>query len=86
MELQYYYTNYSPLKKVILDELEHNDIVYDEFGRCKRKILIKSNSYFIDICDSVLMDGELMTNLTLLQLELFWKLSKSKLKKLRVAR
>ena len=86
MELQYYYTNYSPLKKVILDELEHNDVVYDEFGRCKKKLIIKDHSYFIDICDSVLMDGELMTNLTKLQLELFWKLSKTKLKKLRVAK
>ena len=86
MELQYYYTNYTPLKKVKLDELEHNDIVYDIFGRCKRQIIIRNNSYFIDICDSVLMEGELLVNLTELQLELFWKLSKSKLKKLRVAR
>jgi len=86
MELQYYYTNYSPLKKVVLDELEHNDIVYDEFGRCKRKIVIRDNSYFIDVCDSVLMDGELLVNLTPLQLELFWKLSKHKLKRVRTKR
>jgi len=84
MELQYYYPNYTPLKKVHLDELEHNNIVYDEFGRCKKQIVIKQHSYLVDICDSVLVDGELLSNLTIpLQLELFWKLSKTKLKKIR---
>jgi hypothetical protein len=87
MEIQHYYPNYTPLKKVVEDELEHNDIIYDEFGRCKRKIIIKRLSYYIDICDSVLIDGELMTNLTVpLQLELFWKLSKHKLKRVRTKR
>ena len=87
MERQYYYPNYTPLKKAIIDELENNDIIYDAFGRCKRKIIIRDSSYFIDICDSVLMDGELLVNLTVpIQLELFWKLSKSKLKKIRTAR
>ncbi len=83
MRIQHYYPNYTPLRKVIQDELEHNDIIYDEFGRCKRKIIIKSLSYFVDICDSVLIDGELLINLTERQLELFWKLSKNKLKKVR---
>ena len=84
MEIQHYYPNSIPLEKIQEDIIEHNDIVYDEFGRCKRKIIIKRNSYFVDICDSVLVDGELLVNLTIpLQLELFWKLSKNKLKKVK---
>ena len=48
MEIQHYYPNSIPLEKAKEDIIEHNNIVYDEFGRCKKKIVIKNLSYFID--------------------------------------
>ena len=80
MEIQYYYPDIIPLKRAERIVLKHNDIVYDEFGRCRKKIVIKDHSYYIDICESVLVDGELLVNLSVpLQLDLFWKLSRNKL-------
>lgn len=81
MEMQYYYPDIIPLKRVEEFDLEYDGVIYDEFGRCRRKIVIKSHSYYIDVCESVLMEGELLVNLsTPLQLDLFWKLSRNKLK------
>ena len=80
--MYYYKANSIPLEMFDEDELEPNAIVYNEVGKCMRKVKIQDTTYMVEVCDSVLNEGELLSNLTLRQLELFWTLSKNKLKKI----
>jgi hypothetical protein len=77
-----YYRPYSePLVNLPEDRITAGDIVYNELGKCVRKIYVDDNVYFVEVIESVLNDGETMSELTPLQLELFWKLSRSKYRK-----
>lgn len=77
-----YYKSYSePLVGLSEEKIKAGDIVYNELGKCVRKVYIGENVYFVDVVESVLNDGETMSELTPLQLELFWKLSRSKFRK-----
>jgi len=79
--MNYYRVNTNPLVKVTEGDIRSGGYVYDELGRCVRKVYIDDNVYFVEVADSVLNEGEIMSELTSLQLELFWKLSKNKLRK-----
>lgn len=77
-----YYKPYSePLINLSEDHIKAGDIVYNELGKCVRKVYVDDNIYFVEVIESVLNDGETMSELTPLQLELFWKLSRSKYRK-----
>jgi hypothetical protein len=79
-----YYKPYSePLVLLEEDKIKSGEIVYNELGKCVRKVYVgnPATAYFVEVQESVLNEGETMTSLTPLQLELFWKLSRNKLKK-----
>lgn len=77
-----YYKPYSePLVGLSEEKIKAGDIVYNELGKCVRKVYVDGEVYFVEVIESVLNDGETMSELTPLQLELFWKLSKSKYRK-----
>ena len=77
-----YYRPYSePLFGVTEDKVKAGDIVYNELGKCVRKVYVDDNIYFVEVLESVLNEGETMSELTPIQLGLFWKLSRSKFHK-----
>lgn len=75
MNINYYKPDSIPLQILQEDDIHIGDLVYNELGRCLQKIQIKNKYYFIEKHDSVLQEGELMQDLTFLQLTLFWTLS-----------
>jgi hypothetical protein len=79
--MKYYRFNSSPLKPISEDQVKAGEVVYNELGRCVKKLYVGEEVYFVEFLDSVLNDNEVMSDLTPLQLELFWKLSNSKLRK-----
>ena len=79
--MKYYRINASPLVAISEDKVKAGDIVYNELGKLVKKIYVGEDIYFIEVLESVLNEGETMSELTPLQLELFWKLSHNKLKK-----
>jgi len=79
-EMKYYKKNSQPLDQLSEDDIKAGEIVYNELGKCVKKIYIDNNIYFIEVVESVLNDGETLSNLTSKQLSLFWTLSKNKLK------
>lgn len=79
--MNYYSKNSEPLIKLSEDDIRAGDIVYNELGKCVKKVYLNDQVFFIEVVDSVLNEGETMSTLTPLQLELFWKLSRSKLQK-----
>lgn len=80
--MYYYKADSIPLEAFTEEEIDVGTIVYNEIGKCMRKIAIGKKLYMVEVCDSVLNEGELMSDLTLNQLQLFWTLSTNKLKKL----
>jgi len=77
-----YYERFSqPLKKLNEDDIAAGSFVYNELGTCVQKQYIEDKTYFVDVIDSVLREGETMSELTPIQLTLFWALSRSKLHK-----
>jgi len=80
MEVFYYKPNSIPLEAVELNEIPNGVEVYSELGICMRKISVNGESYMEEIEDSVLIEGELMRDLTLKQLQLFWSLSNNRKK------
>ena len=79
--MKYYISNSEPLVQVTEEKIRAGDIVYNELGKCVKKVYVDDNVYFVEVLESVLNDGETMSELTPLQLELFWKLSRSKFRK-----
>ena len=79
--MKYYRGNTSPLVAVSEDKVQAGDIVYNELGKLVKKIYIGEDIYFIEVLESVLNDGETMSDLTPLQLEMFWKLSNTKFRR-----
>jgi hypothetical protein len=79
--MKYYRFNSNPLVPMTADQVRAGDMVYNELGKCVKKIYSGETVYFVEYLDSVLIDDEVMSDLTPLQLELFWKLSNSKLRK-----
>lgn len=79
--MKYYRFNSNPLKPMSEDQVKAGEIVYNELGKCVKKLYVDENVYFVEYLESVLVDGEVMSELTPLQLELFWKLSNNKLQK-----
>lgn len=79
MDLTFYQIGSIPLEEVGFERLSVNDLAYNEVGKCFQKVKAADGSYYMrELCDSVLIDGELMHDLTIPQLELFWVLSKNK--------
>ena len=79
--MKYYKADSVPLQGLSEDKIRAGDVVYNELGKCVRKIYVNDNVYFIEVLESVLNEGETMSGLTEIQLDLFWKLSRNKLKK-----
>ena len=79
--MKYYRANSQPLVSLNEGQVIAGDIVYTELGKCVKKIYIDDNVYFVEVVESVLNEKETLSDLTPLQLELFWKLSNNKLKK-----
>lgn len=79
--MKYYKVNSNPLVRLAEDKIKAGDIVYNELGNCVKKIYVDDTIYFIEVLESVLNEGEIMSSLTSVQLDLFWKLSKNKFKK-----
>lgn len=78
--MKYYKKNSKPLKVLEEDQIRAGEIVYNELGKCVKKVYIEDNIYFVEVVESVLNDGEVVSKLTDTQLSLFWTLSKNKLK------
>ncbi len=77
-----YYKPYSePLIGLSEDKIKAGDIVYNELGKCVKKLYVGDEIYFAEVLESVLNEGETMSELTPLQLDLFWKLSRNKFKR-----
>lgn len=83
MEMTYYKYQSMPLEVIKEEDVKTNERVYDELGKCRKKVLLNGNSYMVEVHDSVLREGELVSNLTDAQLKLFWTLSKNKLEGLK---
>lgn len=79
--MKYYKPDSEPLVPIPEEKVRAGDIVYNELGKCVKKVYVDDNAYFVEVLESVLNDGETMSDLTPLQLELFWKLSRSKFRK-----
>lgn len=80
----YYKIGTIPLEAVEEKDLEDRQAVYDEFGRLVQKIAVKDDEYIVELMDTVLNEGELLRDLTVPQLELFWTLSKNKRTKYKI--
>jgi hypothetical protein len=81
IKMKYYKPYSEPLVGLSEDRIKAGDVVYNELGKCVRKIYVDDNVYFVEVIESVLHEGETMSELTPLQLELFWKLSRNKFHK-----
>ena len=79
--MKYYRKDSKPLIAMTEDQVRAGEIVYSELGKCVKKVYIDDNIYFIEVVESVLNEGETMSQLTDLQLDLFWTLSRNKLQK-----
>ena len=78
--MKYYKPFSKPLIGVSEDRIKAGDVVYNELGKCVRKVYLNDSIYFVEVCESVLADGETMSELTPVQLGLFWTLSRNKAK------
>jgi len=76
--MNYYRKGSEPLVRLTEDKIKAGEITYNELGKCVRKVYLNDNVYFVEVVESVLNEGETMSELTPLQLELFWKLSRNK--------
>ena len=79
--MKYNKANSQPLVSLNEDHVKAGEIVYTELGKCVKKIYLDENIYFVEVVESVLNEGETVSELTPLQLDLFWKLSNNKLSK-----
>jgi hypothetical protein len=78
--MKYFRKNSNPLVPLSEEQIKAGEVIYNELGKCVKKVYIDDSVYFVEVVESVLNDGELLSKLTPLQLELFWVLSKNKLK------
>lgn len=78
--MKYYRKNSDPLLELSEDHIKAGEVVYNELGKCVKKVYVTDNVYFVEVVESVLNEGETLSKLTDLQLSLFWTLSKNKLK------
>lgn len=79
--MKYYMTDSIPLRSVAADDIAAGNFAYDELGKYVKKVYQEGSAYFVELIDSVLMDGEVLSELTPLQLQLFWALSRTKRRK-----
>jgi hypothetical protein len=79
--MKYYRKDSQPLVALSEDRIKAGELAYNELGKCVKKVYVDDNIYFVEVLESVLNEGETMSELTPLQLELFWKLSNSKIRK-----
>ena len=83
--MYYYRIGTIPLEAVEDKNVDDRQAVYDEMGKLMQKISVGQKEYMVELLDSVLNEGELLRDLTVTQLELFWTLSKNKRYKYKVA-
>jgi hypothetical protein len=80
----YYKIGTIPLEAVEEEGVKDRQAVYNEFGKLMQKFTAGEKEYMVELLDSVLNEGELLRDLTIPQLELFWVLSKNKRIKYRI--
>ncbi len=80
----YYKIGTVPLEAVEDRDITDRQAVYDELGKLMQKITVGEKEYMVELLDSVLNEGELLRDLTVGQLELFWTLSKNKRHKYKI--
>jgi len=78
--MKYYKKDSIPLIELKDDQVRAGEIVYNELGKCVKKVYVDDNIYFIEVVESELNEGEVLSKLTSTQLSLFWTLSKNRLK------
>ena len=76
--MYYYRIGSIPLEAVEESDIEDRQAVYNELGKFMQKLIVKEKEYMVELMDTVLVEGELLRDLTITQLELFWTLSKNK--------
>ena len=79
--MKYYRPNSTPLQPIKEENIKAGEAVYNELGQYVRKVYVQDSLYFIEVLESALHEGEVMSELTPKQLELFWALSRTKLHK-----
>jgi hypothetical protein len=79
--MNYYKANSEPLVSIPEENIRADDIIYNELGSCVKKVYVNNTPYFVEVSESVLNEGERISDLTKVQLSLFWTLSRNKLKK-----
>lgn len=73
--MKFYRVNYgSSLEEISKDEILAGEYAIDSFGRLVKAVHVDGDGYIVIEKDSPLNDGELVEDLTPLQLDLFWKL------------
>ena len=80
----YYRIGTVPLEAVESKEVTDRQAVYDEMGKLMQKMVVGEKEYMVELQDTVLIEGELLRDLTVTQLELFWTLSKFKRNKYKI--
>jgi len=77
--MKFYKPDTNPLVSLKEEEIKAGQMVYNELGQYVKKMYVSDEVYFVEILESVLQEGETMSELTPLQLKLFWSLSRNKL-------
>jgi len=73
--MYYYRIGTIPLEAVEDKNIDDRQAVYNELGKLMQKFIVDRKVYMVELVDSVLNEGELLRDLTVTQLELFWTLS-----------
>jgi len=82
--MYYYKIGSIPLEAVEESDIQDRQAVYNELGKFMQKLIVKEKEYMVELMDTVLVEGELLRDLTIPQLELFWTLSNKKRNKYKI--
>ncbi len=76
--MEYYKKDTNPLESILEEDIKLGELIYDNFGRCFKKIMVNDKSLLVQQKKSVLVDDCLLTDLeNKTALNLFWTLSKN---------
>lgn len=79
--MEYFKKDSNPLFRVEEQEIPLGDFVYDNFGRCLQKVNVDGKALLLPRRQSVLVETILVSDLdNEMSIDLFWKLSRTKLK------
>lgn len=79
--MEYYKKDSNPLMPIQEGDIALGQLVYDNFGRCLQKVSVNEKILLVQKEPSVLYEDVLLSDLdTDLSIDLFWTLSRNKLK------